>query len=185
MCCNQVIKVTLSSKSYQSGLQTDELCHHGGHCVNTGNSHYCKCPADYTGSYCKSQVDHCEDKPCHNGATCRGYVGGYQCDVSPLSMLRSSLSDTRRLSIHMVLPHNCGGYVIVICVSLQCMPGYTGKNCEIEINECQSHPCQNGGTCIDLVGHYICSCPPGTLGMQAHIQQKPVFTTKKKLTICD
>ena len=44
------------------------------------------------------------------------------------------------------------------------MPGYTGENCEMEINECQSHPCQNGGTCIDLVGHYICSCPPGTLG---------------------
>lgn len=64
------------------GLQTDELCHHGGHCVNTGNAHYCKCPSDYTGSYCESQVDHCEDKPCRNGATCRGYVGGYQCDVS-------------------------------------------------------------------------------------------------------
>lgn len=66
------------------GMQTDELCHHGGHCVNTGNTHYCKCPADYTGSYCESQVDHCEDKPCRNGATCRGYVGGYQCDVSLL-----------------------------------------------------------------------------------------------------
>lgn len=50
----------------------------------------------------------------------------------------------------------------------QCMPGYTGQNCEIEINECQSHPCQNGGTCIDLVGHYICSCPPGTLGTKTH-----------------
>lgn len=62
---------------------------------------------------------------------------------------------------------------------LQCMPGYTGQNCEIEINECQSHPCQNGGTCIDLVGHYICSCPPGTLGMQAHMQQKPVLITKQ------
>lgn len=68
----------------RTGLQTDELCHHAGHCVNTGNTHYCKCPADYTGSYCESQVDHCEDKPCRNGATCRGYVGGYQCDVSPL-----------------------------------------------------------------------------------------------------
>lgn len=46
-----------------------------------GNSHYCKCPSDYTGSYCDKQVDYCEDKPCRNGATCRGYVGGYQCDV--------------------------------------------------------------------------------------------------------
>lgn len=51
------------------------------------------------------------------------------------------------------------------------MPGYTGKDCEIEINECQSHPCQNGGTCIDLVGHYICSCPPGTLGVLCEINE--------------
>lgn len=56
-------------------------------------------------------------------------------------------------------------------VSLQCMPGYTGQNCEMEINECQSHPCQNGGSCIDLVGQYICSCPPGTLGMHVCVQQ--------------
>lgn len=56
-------------------------------------------------------------------------------------------------------------------MSLQCMPGYTGQNCEIEINECQSHPCQNGGSCIDLVGHYVCSCPPGTLGMQVDLTE--------------
>lgn len=79
--CDQVIDVIFAAKL---GLQTDELCHHGGHCVNTGNAHYCKCPVDYTGSYCENQVDHCEDKPCRNGATCRGYVGGYQCDVSLL-----------------------------------------------------------------------------------------------------
>lgn len=51
------------------------------------------------------------------------------------------------------------------------MPGYTGQNCELELNECQSHPCQNGGTCIDLVGHYICSCPPGTLGVLCEINE--------------
>ncbi|CDR00207.1 unnamed protein product [Oncorhynchus mykiss] len=56
-------------------------------------------------------------------------------------------------------------------MALQCMPGYTGENCEMEVNECQSHPCQNGGTCIDLVGHYICSCPPGTLGVLCEINE--------------
>lgn len=28
-----------------------------------------------------------------------------------------------------------------------CRPGFTGKNCEIEINECDSNPCKNGGSC--------------------------------------
>lgn len=28
-----------------------------------------------------------------------------------------------------------------------CRPGYTGSNCEIEINECDANPCKNGGSC--------------------------------------
>ena len=31
--------------------------------------------------------------------------------------------------------------------------GYHGKQCENETNECLSDPCQNGGSCIDLVSH--------------------------------
>ena len=26
----------------------------------------------------------------------------------------------------------------------QCVPGYTGRNCEIDINECEDQPCLNG-----------------------------------------
>jgi len=39
-----------------------------------------------------------------------------------------------------------------------CVKGYEGDKCEIEINECEDHPCQNGGTCIDEIGTYICDC---------------------------
>lgn len=48
----------------------------------------------------------------------------------------------------------------------QCMPGYVGTNCSDEINECFSQPCQNGGTCIDLIDTYKCSCPRGTQGQR-------------------
>ena len=39
----------------------------------------------------------------------------------------------------------------------KCRPGYNGRNCETEINECLSDPCENGGKCIDVVAGYKCN----------------------------
>lgn len=55
-----------------------------------------------------------------------------------------------------------------LSVSAQCVAGYHGVNCSEETNECLSHPCQNGGTCIDLTNTYKCSCPRGTQGERRH-----------------
>ncbi|KAJ8321971.1 hypothetical protein KUTeg_000442 [Tegillarca granosa] len=40
-----------------------------------------------------------------------------------------------------------------------CTHGFTGKHCDIDINECDSLPCQNGGTCEDKLNAYTCHCP--------------------------
>lgn len=39
-----------------------------------------------------------------------------------------------------------------------CNTGYTGKTCIEEINECDSNPCKNQGSCNDLLGDYKCEC---------------------------
>ena len=39
-----------------------------------------------------------------------------------------------------------------------CANGFTGLNCETEVNECSSAPCKNSGTCTDEVSGYMCSC---------------------------
>ena len=40
----------------------------------------------------------------------------------------------------------------------QCSLGYAGVYCEVDINECESEPCQNGGKCTNLIGEYRCNC---------------------------
>ncbi len=35
-----------------------------------------------------------------------------------------------------------------------------GVVCEINLDECESEPCQNGGHCEDAINDYTCHCPP-------------------------
>ncbi|CAH1774358.1 unnamed protein product, partial [Owenia fusiformis] len=50
-----------------------------------------------------------------------------------------------------------------------CQPGFKGERCETEINECESDPCQNNGTCEEFVDAFECKCQPGFSGMNCEI----------------
>lgn len=39
-----------------------------------------------------------------------------------------------------------------------CKEGYSGRYCETNINECESVPCQNNGSCTDLIADFECDC---------------------------
>lgn len=47
----------------------------------------------------------------------------------------------------------------------RCKPGWAGGRCEVDVDECASHPCLHGGLCEDShtepyikPGSYHCSC---------------------------
>ncbi|XP_018027289.2 sushi, von Willebrand factor type A, EGF and pentraxin domain-containing protein 1, partial [Hyalella azteca] len=56
-------------------------------------------------------------------------------------------------------------------IQCYCPAGFSGKFCEIDINECDSTPCYNNGKCIDLPQSYRCECLPGYSGLQCQDEE--------------
>ena len=48
----------------------------------------------------------------------------------------------------------------------QCNTGYTGDDCNTNIDDCDPNPCQNGGICTDGVASFTCRCLPNFSGSQ-------------------
>lgn len=45
-----------------------------------------------------------------------------------------------------------------------CPIGFTGDDCSIDVNECDTGACKNNATCIDGRGNYTCVCQTGWEG---------------------
>lgn len=50
-----------------------------------------------------------------------------------------------------------------------------------DINDCESNPCKNGGTCIDGINSYKCICSDGWEGTYCETSKLSLFSTQKDL----
>ncbi|XP_033732288.1 sushi, von Willebrand factor type A, EGF and pentraxin domain-containing protein 1-like isoform X2 [Pecten maximus] len=51
----------------------------------------------------------------------------------------------------------------------QCDVGFTGSDCDIDIDDCEMNSCQNNATCQDSVNNYTCQCLPNFTGILCEI----------------
>ena len=69
---------------------------------------------------------------------------------------------------------------IVICLTL--------LRCLSDFDECGSNPCQNGGTCVDGLNQYTCSCQAGYTGTSCQTGQTVSYhvgvTRRDMFVIC-
>lgn len=50
---------------------------------------------------------------------------------------------------------------VAVC---KCAPGYEGKQCQRNKDDCISNPCGEGNMCVDGINSFTCVCKPGFTG---------------------
>jgi hypothetical protein len=63
----------------------------------------------------------------------------------------------------------------------RCQPGFTGKLCLTDIDECKFLPCKNGATCINQLTDFTCTCPSGWSGLACQTSDDDCVVNGKAL----
>ena len=90
---------------------------------------------------------------CENGGVCSADDGQYQCVC--LAGYTGDLCQGIMMQIHNIAKAMIGFYTF-----------------SVNIDECASQPCQNGGTCVDDVNSFTCECSDENSGPHCESKQR-------------
>ncbi|KAG5834971.1 hypothetical protein ANANG_G00267180 [Anguilla anguilla] len=163
-------------------------CLNNGTCNDLVNRYSCDCSdTGFTGEHCEEDIPECASDPCQNGATCwegvklysclcwPGYEGERcevdidECEAQPCENGGECIQRSDRAHYGELPEREWEFYAYAAGYLCQCQPGYAGENCSLDIDECLSSPCLNGGSCEDHINGYTCTCPPGFTGLDCEV----------------
>ena len=161
---------------------SQESCNNNGRCVSevspSDNGYYflttggsvstrCECEYGFVGDDCGQTVvlDICTLNPCGPGDCHRdNSSSGFFCEC-PEELTGSLCNQPDYCSLSPCNQDRTTGCVNTgtdghLCI---CARGWSGPDCDMDINECASNPCGNGD-CLNSLGSYACSCWSGWTG---------------------
>ncbi|XP_070188097.1 uncharacterized protein [Littorina saxatilis] len=160
--CEQLINFCASSPCYNNAT-----------CFSSTQGFSCSCLSGFNGNRCEENINDCSLQSCNRKGTCIDQVNGFTCAC--LENYQGNQCEQQELRGCDIFPcgenstcRNTNDYHRVC----DCFPGFTGPLCDMEINECESQPCLNGGTCTDKVNGFECACRANFTGDRCELPVK-------------
>ncbi len=162
-------------------------CRHNSTCIDGVNAYHCRCHPGYTGLTCEHDIDECLSSPCRHGHC---WQNSDQLSFNRrIQYLSAASTTTRRDAADRFIDLSFSysfNYEKAAGYWCECQPGYTGTDCETEIDECEGQPCGRNGRCIDMVNRFECECYPGYTGTDCseNIDECQVYRPCAQSTKC-
>ncbi|XP_053387799.1 multiple epidermal growth factor-like domains protein 10 isoform X1 [Mercenaria mercenaria] len=134
----------------------------------------CMCKSGWNGSNCQDDINECDiDDICPDNSSCENKLGSFECKCnlgySENETGNCEMCDSRHYGDNCSKDCSCSfentnhcNHITGFC---NCLQGWKGDNCSVDINECESNEdvCKEkvNSTCSNTIGSYDCNCIPG------------------------